>query len=132
MVGLIRLFAWMSKNKNVSLSEPQPDGVELGLGCIRVDTLAVNAWVQARPCMRRSVPLAAFAESGTSFDGSGDGSGVASPNSSLWVPVYTNSGPALSVPHHKAVRQEGIGSRVTDHAWRTCGNGWRGNSVYHG
>jgi hypothetical protein len=35
------------------------------------------------------------------------------------------------VIHYKTVRQEGSGSQVTDRAWRTCGNGWRGNEVYH-
>jgi hypothetical protein len=77
---------------NVSLSEPGPDGVELGPGCTMVPSLTVNAWVQARPCMRRTAPIAAFAESGTSFDECGDGSGDASPRSSLRVPVYANSG----------------------------------------
>jgi hypothetical protein len=69
MVGLIRLFARMSKLPNVSLCEYRREGVELDPGCTRVDSLTVNAWVQARPCMRRPAPLAAFAESGISFDG---------------------------------------------------------------
>jgi hypothetical protein len=56
--------------------------------------------------MRQSVPLAAFAGSGTCSYGCGDGTERASSRSSLWVTVYTNSGPALSeVLHHKAVRQ---------------------------
>jgi hypothetical protein len=63
-----------------------------------VNSLIVNAWVKARPCMRRTAPLAAFAESGTCSDrreGGGGGGGTSS-RLSLWVLAHTNSGPALS------------------------------------
>ena len=84
--------------------------------------------------MRRTVPLAALAESGTGFDGCGDGTGRASSRLSLWVPNIQTVAQHCRVLHHKTVRQGagGSGSWVTDHAWRTCGNGRRGYGVYNG
>jgi hypothetical protein len=120
------------KKKNLSLSVPMPDGVEFGPGCTRGASLIVKGWFQAKPWTRRSVLLAAFAESGTCFDGWGDGTGNASPRLSMLVPVYTKSGPALLVLHHKAVGQEGSGSRGTERTWRTCGNGRKEQTVYNG
>ena len=84
------------ENPNVSLSELRPVGAELSSGCTVEGSLIVNAWVQARPCMRRLALLAAFAELDTSFDACRDGSRDTSHRSSLRVPVYSNSDPALS------------------------------------